>query len=59
MAEVERLCDHVVLVAHGRTVAQGTVAALKAQAGCDDFEEAFVQLAFGDAPAQPLAVATP
>ncbi len=48
MQEVERLCDEVVIVAHGRTVAQGTVAALTAQAGHGDFEEAFVRLAFAD-----------
>jgi sodium transport system ATP-binding protein len=46
MQEVERLCDHVVVVAHGRTVAQGTVAGLSAQAGETDFEETFVKLAF-------------
>ena len=46
MQEVERLCDRVVVVAHGRHVAEGTVAALCARAGCDDFEEAFVRLAF-------------
>jgi sodium transport system ATP-binding protein len=46
MQEVERLCDHVVLVSHGRTVAQGTVPALCERAGRGDFEEAFVQLAF-------------
>lgn len=49
MQEVERLCDHVVLVSHGRTVAQGTVAELSAAAGQTDFEETFVQLAFGPA----------
>ena len=47
MQEVERLCDRVVVVAHGRHVADGTVASLCAQAGCDDFEDAFVRLAFG------------
>ena len=47
MQEVERLCDHVVVVAHGRTVAQGSVAQLSAQAGERDFEETFVKLAFG------------
>ena len=47
MQEVERLCDHVVVVAHGRTVAGGSVAELLAQAGSNDFEETFVQLAFG------------
>ena len=46
MQEVERLCDHVVVVAHGRTVAAGGVAALMAQAQCSDFEEAFVKLGF-------------
>jgi sodium transport system ATP-binding protein len=46
MQEVERLCDHVVVISHGRTVAQGTVATLCAQAGSDDFEESFVRLAF-------------
>jgi ABC-type multidrug transport system ATPase subunit len=46
MQEVERLCDQVIVVAHGRTVAQGTVAALNAQCGERDFEESFVKLAF-------------
>jgi sodium transport system ATP-binding protein len=46
MQEVERLCDRVVVVAHGRHVADGTVAGLCEQAGCDDFEDAFVRLAF-------------
>ncbi|MDE2297830.1 MAG: ATP-binding cassette domain-containing protein, partial [Burkholderiales bacterium] len=46
MQEVERLCDSVVVVSHGRTVAAGSVAELLAQAGESDFEEAFVKLAF-------------
>ncbi len=46
MQEVQRLCDHVVVVSHGRSVAAGTVAELLAQTGQSDFEEAFVQLAF-------------
>ena len=46
MQEVERLCDSVVVVAHGRTVATGTVPDLLAQTGESDFEEAFVKLAF-------------
>ena len=49
MQEVERLCDQVVVVARGRTVAVGTVAALNAQCGERDFEESFVKLAFGEA----------
>jgi sodium transport system ATP-binding protein len=46
MQEVVRLCDRVVLVSHGRTVAEGTVAELTARTGRSDFEEAFVDLAF-------------
>jgi sodium transport system ATP-binding protein len=48
MQEVERLCDHVVVVSHGRTVAAGTVGELGARAGEPDFEDAFVKLAFTD-----------
>jgi sodium transport system ATP-binding protein len=47
MQEVERLCDQVLVMAHGRAVAQGTVAGLCAQTGQADFERCFVQLAFG------------
>ncbi|MEK8031031.1 ATP-binding cassette domain-containing protein [Ideonella sp. DXS29W] len=46
MQEVERLCDHVIVISHGRTAAQGTVAELSARTGQTDFEEAFVDLAF-------------
>ncbi len=46
MQEVERLCDEVVVVAQGRTVARGSVAELLARTGQSDFEETFVQLAF-------------
>ena len=46
MQEVERLCDQVVVVANGRSVARGTVPELLAQTGQQDFEEAFVTLAF-------------
>jgi len=50
MSEVERLCDEVVVIAGGTTRAHGTVPALNALAGQDDFEETFVQLAFGTDP---------
>lgn len=54
MQEVERLCDSVVVVSQGRTVACGTVPELLAQTGETDFEEAFVKLAFpGSAGASP------
>jgi sodium transport system ATP-binding protein len=46
MQEVQRLCDSVVVVAHGRTVASGTVDELLQRTGEQDFEEAFVKLAF-------------
>ncbi|MES2957207.1 MAG: ATP-binding cassette domain-containing protein [Pseudomonadota bacterium] len=46
MQEVERLCDQVIVVAHGRTVAEGGVAELNAMCGEHDFEESFVKLAF-------------
>ena len=51
MQEVERLCDQVVVVAHGRVVAQGTVAELLQRTGQTDFEACFVQLAFDGAAA--------
>lgn len=47
MQEVQRLCDRVVVVAQGRTVADGSVEQLLADTGRSDFEDAFVQLAFG------------
>lgn len=48
MQEVERLCDTVVIVAQGRTVTSGTVSELMLQAKENDFEDAFVKLAFLD-----------
>ncbi len=53
MQEVERLCDQVIVVAHGRTVAAGTVQELLQQTGETDFEEAFVRLAFDSPTAVP------
>ncbi|MFN5155387.1 MAG: ATP-binding cassette domain-containing protein, partial [Betaproteobacteria bacterium] len=58
MQEVERLCDHVVVVAHGRTVADGTVAELTRRTGQPDFEETFVRLAFAT-DAHPAAGSAP
>jgi sodium transport system ATP-binding protein len=46
MQEVERLCDHVYVVAQGTVVANDTVEGLKAKTQEHDFEEAFVKLAF-------------
>jgi sodium transport system ATP-binding protein len=50
MQEVQRLSDSVVVIAHGRTVAQGTVAELGARSGTRDFEDAFVRLAYAGDP---------
>jgi sodium transport system ATP-binding protein len=44
MQEVQLMCDSVVVVSQGRTVACGTVVELLAQTGQVDFESAFVQL---------------
>ena len=55
MQEVERLCDEVVVMAHGRTVARGSVPELLARTGRDDFEQAFIDLAFNPADAQGAA----
>ncbi len=54
MQEVEQLCEHVVVMAQGRSVAEGTVPELLEQAGELRFEDAFVKLAFP----QALAVET-
>lgn len=48
MQEVQRLCDEVVVIAQGRTVAHGSVAELCERTGQADFEEAFVALAFDE-----------
>lgn len=44
MQEVAALCDHIVIIAHGRVVAQGTAEALREQANAANLEDAFVQL---------------
>ena len=46
MQEVELLCDEVVVVSKGRSVAHGSVPELLEQAGETRFEDAFVKLAF-------------
>ena len=57
MQEVERLCDWVVVVAAGRTVAEGSVAELLVRTGHRDFEACFVQLAFEPGAAAAAAAA--
>lgn len=52
MQEVAALCDEIVIVSHGVVAATGTPEAIRAAAGCEDLEEAFVRLtgAGGEAP---------
>jgi len=44
MQEVAALCDRIVIIAHGRVVAQGTAEGLREQAGESNLEDAFVKL---------------
>jgi sodium transport system ATP-binding protein len=44
MQEVAALCDRVVVIAHGRVVAQGSPDELRAQTGRTSLEDAFVQV---------------
>jgi len=44
MQEVAALCDRIVVIAHGRVVAQGTSDELRAQTGCASLEDAFVKV---------------
>jgi sodium transport system ATP-binding protein len=43
MSEIEKLCDVVGIIHEGRLVAEGSVAALRAQFGETDLEEVFVK----------------
>ena len=47
MAEVERLCGHVIMLKQGRVVAEGAPAALITRFGRDDLEEVFLDIARG------------
>jgi sodium transport system ATP-binding protein len=44
MQEIAALCDEVVVIAHGRVVAQGTPGELGGRAATESLEEAFVRL---------------
>jgi sodium transport system ATP-binding protein len=44
MQEVEQLCDEVVVIAGGQVVAAGAIAEIRARAGNQQLEDAFVQL---------------
>ncbi|MCU0950830.1 MAG: ATP-binding cassette domain-containing protein [Burkholderiaceae bacterium] len=49
MQEVDAICDEIVVVARGRSIAHGTAQSLRAQTGCASLEDAFVALAFTNA----------
>jgi sodium transport system ATP-binding protein len=44
MQEVARLCDRIVVIAHGRVVADGAPDELRAATGCTSLEDAFVKV---------------
>ena len=44
MSEVEKLCDHLAVIHHGRVLADGSVGDLKTRYAEDDLEELFVKL---------------
>jgi len=44
MQEVSALCDRIVVIAHGRVVADGTTAEIRTQTGHANLEDAFVAL---------------
>jgi sodium transport system ATP-binding protein len=49
MQEVAALCDRIVIIARGRVIAAGSPEALRARAGEDNLEEAFIKLIGADA----------
>ena len=55
MAEVERLCDDVLMLKSGRVVDHGTPAALIARYGREDLEQVFLDIARNTGSAQEFA----
>ena len=52
MAEVEALCDRLVVIADGRVMAQGTPAELRQMTGQRDLEEVFLRAVSGGEPSR-------
>lgn len=48
MAEVEKLCDRIVIIHKGKLIEEGTIAQLKEKYNNDDLEEVFISLIGGD-----------
>jgi sodium transport system ATP-binding protein len=48
MQEVAALCDHIVIISHGRVAAEGSADALRQRSGENNLEDAFVQLIGSD-----------
>jgi sodium transport system ATP-binding protein len=44
MQEVAALCDRIVVIAHGKVMAEGSPDQLRAQTGESNLEDAFVRL---------------
>lgn len=57
MAEVERLCEHVLMLRRGRVVDQGSPAALIERYGRDDLEQVFLDIARGTGAAAEMVPA--
>jgi ABC-2 type transport system ATP-binding protein len=53
MSEVERLCDHVLMLKQGRIVDQGSPTELLERYGRDDLEDVFLDIARGRAQSLP------
>src|SRR5258706_8133826 len=58
MDEADR-CDELVFIRDGRVIARGSGTELRAQAGLDDLEAAFLQFAGLDPEGRPLTIASP
>ena len=52
MEEAETLSDRIAVMKSGRVLAEGTAEALKARAGCERFEDAFIALVRGEGRAE-------
>jgi ABC-2 type transport system ATP-binding protein len=55
MAEVERLCSHILVMKHGRIVDRGTPEELLVRYRRDDLEEVFLDIARDRTAAEPVA----